>query len=137
LQGWGLIYQALVRVPVGTAVTEEVLFRGVLFAAFQDAGMTVVESALVSSAAFGLWHISPTINLVRMNDADASNGETIRTVIGAIVLTTAAGLGLTWLRVETHGLLAPFLAHAGINSLATLAGVIAARRYVPRHSLAA
>jgi membrane protease YdiL (CAAX protease family) len=128
LRGRSLAYQVFIRIPIGTAAVEEILFRGVLFAAFQDAGLTVVEAALASSAAFGLWHISSTANLVRINDPEASRGDVARIVFGGVVLMTLAGLGLTWLRVETHGLLAPFIVHTGVNSLATLASVIAARR---------
>ncbi|HWL66623.1 MAG TPA: CPBP family intramembrane glutamic endopeptidase [Actinomycetota bacterium] len=127
LRGGKLLYQVLVRVPLGTAVTEELLFRGVLFALWSEAGQSVPASALWASIAFGLWHITPTIVGVRMNDAHASSRKVGTAVVGAIILTTLAGLGLTWLRLWTGGLVAPIVLHAGVNSIGTLAAVEGAR----------
>jgi len=49
-------------------------------------------------------------------------------IVGAVLLTTLAGLGLTWLRIESEGLLGPVVLHAGINSVGALAAVLASRR---------
>src|SRR4051812_41523091 len=37
MHGRGLAYYVLVRIPLGTAMTEEILFRGILFAAWRHA----------------------------------------------------------------------------------------------------
>jgi len=128
LRGRALAFYVLVRIPVGTAVTEEVLFRGVLFAAWRNAGASPLAAALYASVAFGLWHVSPTIIGLRMNDPDASPRKVNVAVAGAVVATTVAGLGLTWLRLERAGLLAPILFHAGVNSVGAIAAVTAGRR---------
>lgn len=123
LRGRALVYQALVRVPLGTALLEEIAFRGVLFAAWRDTG----ESAafVVSSAVFGLWHVAPAATMVRLN---ARRVRVAPAVAGTVAVTALAGAGLAWLRVETGSLAAPFALHATLNTLATVAGAFAGRR---------
>ncbi len=127
LRGRELAYYLLVRIPLGTAVAEEVLFRGVLFAVWRDVGISSLNAALFASLAFGLWHVSPTILGIRINDPHASGQKLWAAVAGAVLFTTVAGLGLTWLRLRTGGLLAPIVLHGGINSVSALAAVRAGR----------
>jgi uncharacterized protein len=123
-----LIWYVLVRIPLGTAVTEEVIFRGVLFAVWREAGASVLIAAMCSSVAFGLWHINPTVIGLRINDLATSKGRVRTAVAGAVLFTTLAGSGLTWLRVASASLLGPVLLHAGVNSMGALAAVLASRR---------
>lgn len=127
LGGVRLLYQVVIRVPVGTAAFEELAFRGVLFAVWQQATTTLV-AAVVSSAAFGLWHIAPTVNLITANRPDASTRSRVTAVVATVVGMTGAGLALVWLRLETQGLAAPWGLHASLNSLATLGAVVAHRK---------
>ena len=94
-----------------------------LFAAWRDEGELMAY--VISSAVFGLWHIAPAATMVRMN---APRASPVVPVVGTVVLTALAGAALTWLRVETGSLAAPFGLHATLNSLATLAGARAGRR---------
>ncbi|HVF53608.1 MAG TPA: CPBP family intramembrane glutamic endopeptidase [Actinomycetota bacterium] len=123
-----LAYYVLARIPIGTAVAEEVLFRGVLFAVWRDAGVSPLGAALCASFAFGLWHVSPTILGVRINDPDPSTHKLQMAVAGAVLATAIAGLALTWVRLRSGGLLAPVMLHGGINSVSALAAVVASRR---------
>ena len=125
-----LAYQALVRVPLGTVLLEELAFRGVLFACLQGAG--AMPAALYSSAVFGLWHVGPTINLIRANRPNATGRTAVTILAGAITFTTVAGLLLTLLRVRSGALTAPFLTHWGVNGLASVAAVLAHRRLAAR-----
>jgi membrane protease YdiL (CAAX protease family) len=127
-RGSALIYYMLVRIPLGTAVTEELVFRGVLFASWRAAGMSTAGAAVCASVAFGLWHISPTAIGVRMNDPAASFRKIRVAVAGAVLLTTIAGLALSWWRIESGSLLGPIVVHGGVNSLGALAAVKAIRR---------
>ncbi len=129
LRGWGLAYQTLVRVPLGTALLEELAFRGILFAAWRAEGEAAAY--VVSRAVFGLWHVAPAATMVRVNAPDASAPFVARAVAATVVLTAFLGAALAWLCVETGSLAAPFAAHATVNSLATLAGAIAGRRVRP------
>ena len=127
MRGGRLAFYTLVRIPIGTAAVEETIFRGVMSALWRDAGLSDVGAAAVASAAFGLWHISPTIIGVRMNDEAASRKKLAWAVVGAVVATTVAGLALTWLREWSGSLLGPILVHAGVNSVGALAAVRAGR----------
>lgn len=49
-------------------------------------------------------------------------------MVGAVLATTIAGLGLTWLLVWSGGLLAPIVLHAGVNSVGAVAAWAAQRR---------
>lgn len=122
-------YRALIRVPLGTALPEELLFRGVLYGALASQ-MAPVPAALWSSLAFGLWHITPTHNLLRENGLTAGRSRTAVAlpVAAGVVLTAVAGVALVWLRIATGGLAAPFALHATVNSLGTVAAHLANRR---------
>lgn len=126
LRGAQLAYQTLVRVPLGTALLEELAFRGVLLALFVSTGRTT--AALISSGAFALWHISATLNAIRVNTPDAGPARAFAVVLGAMLFTGVAGLGLSYLRYASDGLAAPFALHATVNALGTVAAVIAHRR---------
>ena len=125
LAGAALAYQVVIRIPIGTALFEEAAFRGVLYGSWVDSG--ALPAALASSLAFGLWHISPTLNLIRANRPSAPTRVLVATVVGAILVTAAAGALLVWLREATGSLAAPVAFHAATNSLATLAAVRANR----------
>ncbi len=112
LPGRALAFHALVRIPVGTALFEEVAFRGVLFAVLLDASSTPIAVA-VASVAFGLWHVAPTIETLRSNDVSRRAGP----IAGAVALTTVAGVGFCILRLASGGLLAPVMAHWAVNAL--------------------
>jgi membrane protease YdiL (CAAX protease family) len=128
LHGSALAFYVLVRIPLGTAVVEEVVFRGALFAAWRNAGASTQLAAVCASVAFGLWHVAPTIIGLRLNDPRASWRKLSLAVTGAILITTVAGLGLQWLRMDSGGLAGPIALHAGINSVGALAAVSAGRR---------
>jgi membrane protease YdiL (CAAX protease family) len=123
LSGAAAAYHALVRIPLGTVVLEEVAFRGVLLSLFRR--VTSAGAAVGwSSALFGLWHVVPTIEALRANQLDpAALG-----VIGAVVVTAAGGVIFCWLRVRSGSLIAPALAHIGTNSVSLVVSVLVLRR---------
>lgn len=119
--GWGLVaYRALVRIPLGTVLLEEVAFRGVLLAAWQRVAGTWL-AVLSSSAIFGLWHVRPALELIDANDAAAGSAATAGAVALAVASTAAGGAVFCWLRLRSGSLLAPIIAHAALNSLALVA----------------
>ena len=121
-----LAYHALVRIPLGTAVFEEVAFRGVLYAAVERERSQAAAVA-VSSAAFGLWHVVPTYEALAANGLAQRPLAVALVVPGAVLLTAGAGGLFCLLRIRTGGVLAPVLAHAGINSAAAVAAFVALR----------
>ncbi|MFN2525984.1 MAG: CPBP family intramembrane glutamic endopeptidase [Actinomycetota bacterium] len=126
-RGRALGYYVLVRIPLGTAVVEELVFRGALFAAWREAGVSTAVAALAASAAFGVWHISPTIIGFRMNEPEATARKLAAAAFAGVAGTTLAGLLLTWLRLRSGGLIAPIVIHAGVNSFSALASAMASR----------
>lgn len=122
--GWGLIaYRALVRIPLGTALFEEVAFRGVLLAAWRRVAGTW-PAVVGSSAVFGLWHVRPTLELLEANDVASGEAATVAAVAGAVLATIAGGVGFCWLRLRSGSLAAPIVAHAALNALALVAAFL-------------
>ena len=126
LDGAQVAYQALVRVPFGTVLWEEVAFRGVLLAGFARL-LSLPAAAAGSAAVFGIWHIRPTLCALEANDLVDGPVATAAAVLVACLGMVAAGLFLTWLRLRSDSLLAPVLLHLATNVLGTLAAATAIR----------
>lgn len=114
VDGWGTAWRALVRIPLGTVVLEEVAFRGVLPALLAPGW---------SAGLFGLWHVAPAAATLKVNGV----GRRGPGVAAAVVVTAAAGVALWELRVATGGLVAPALVHVAVNSGATVAAYVVLR----------
>ncbi|GAA3137302.1 CPBP family intramembrane glutamic endopeptidase [Streptosporangium carneum] len=137
------IEEALLQVPFGTVLLEEVGFRGVVHALVARTHGTATATA-VSSALFGLWHVLPAIDMMAANpalsrlasgeapqDGEAgadrapdprggpSAGEVARVVAGSVAATAVAGVFFCELR-RRGGLAAPSLFHFATNSLGYL-----------------
>ncbi len=123
LSGSQVAFQALIRIPLGTALFEEFVFRGVLFGVFSRRGN--LFGAVASSVPFGMWHIRPTLEVIDANAPGAQTACVVLLVLAAVIVTAAAGLGLCWLRIKGGGIWAPTVLHAGINSLSLVAAAIA------------
>lgn len=120
----GGLYQTAVRIPLGTALFEELMFRGVLYGALTRTA-TLRTAAGWSSLLFGLWHVIPTMALLDQNPAGGyAVGGIAATgiVIAGVMVTAAAGLGFVWLRERSGSLVAPVIVHAAINSTAFVIG---------------
>lgn len=118
----GLAYQALVRIPLGTAVGEELLFRGVALGIGLSRWSVSVATA-VSSALFGLWHILPALDSHTSNSV--ATGVPIPLLIMATVgITGLAGAGLAALRIRTGHVAAPIVVHAALNTSALVAAAV-------------
>lgn len=115
-----VVYLALVRVPLGTVVLEETLFRGVLLglALRRWSGRAAVAASCV---AFGLWHILPARQVTSFNPVtEGLAGDPATRALGvaaAVAGTALAGLVFCWLRLRSRSLLAPALVHWTVNGL--------------------
>jgi membrane protease YdiL (CAAX protease family) len=107
-----LAFHYLVRIPFGTALFEEVVFRGFLLALWAVEGPAAI---FVSSAAFGLWHIGATLDLLRANRPHAGGETKVLVICIGMGVTFVGGMGFALLRVASESLLAPVMAHATIN----------------------
>jgi membrane protease YdiL (CAAX protease family) len=124
--GFGpLMWQALVVVPLGTVLMEEVAFRGVLPAMLRarTAGRRrgALGADLAAALLFGAWHVLPawTVNEVNPVFRDLLPGSLGRAlaVAGGVAGTAAAGMLLSWLRNRSGSLVAPILLHGTTNGL--------------------
>ena len=115
LDGCAAAYQALIRIPVGTALWEEIAFRGVLQAALRRV-MPKATAIAVTSCLFGVWHIRPTLQALRANGLAGTRGRTVAGVTAAVATTTAGGVLFSWLRERSGSLIAPILLHVATNS---------------------
>jgi membrane protease YdiL (CAAX protease family) len=126
------IYHLAVRIPLATALAEELAFRGVLLGLVQRRRSPAAAVAW-TSLLFGASHALPTLKHYDGNPAsglvaDSRQGRRIA-VLGAMLSTAGAGSLFAWLRLRSRSLLAPVLAHAATNVSAYLAG-----RWVARHT---
>ena len=114
--GFGaMLLKALVIIPIGTVLVEELIFRGVLLGLLRRIAATLV-AVVVASVLFGLWHVYPAWRGDAENEALVSAGK-LSTVLGTMAATTAVGVGFCWLRVASRSLVAPILAHCATNSV--------------------
>lgn len=120
--------RALVRFPLGTALFEEVAFRGVLPALLRKTHGPVWAEVL-SATAFGAWHLIPTGRALSGNQLgdDVPTGGRLAVIVGGSVAAGVAGFALSRMRRKTGSVLAPWLVHASFNTLSYLAGITALR----------
>jgi membrane protease YdiL (CAAX protease family) len=115
------LYHTLVRIPLGTAVAEETIFRGALLGILLQRHPRA-RAAAVSSVLFGCWHVLPTLDTLPLNPVgEKVGGDPARTagaVLASVAVTAAAGLGFSWLRFRGDSLVAPVVVHAAVNSSA-------------------
>ena len=120
-----MLVKALLTIPIGTVLVEELIFRGVLLGLLRRITPTVV-AVLVASILFGLWHVYPAWRGDAENEALVSAGK-LSTVLGTMAATTVAGLVFCWLRVASRSLVAPMLAHCATNSAPFIAAWVLSR----------
>jgi membrane protease YdiL (CAAX protease family) len=124
-------YHLAVRIPLATALAEELLFRGVLLALLRRRH-SPATAVVWTSLLFGASHVLPTLDHYQGNPvsdlvADPGRGRRL-TVLATALSTAAAGGAFAWLRLRSGSVLAPTLAHAAVNVSAYLAGRRAVRR---------
>mgnify|MGYP001811858950 CR=1 FL=1 len=116
-------YRTAIRFPIGTALFEEVAFRGVLEGLWRRSSGPMT-GRVVSAVSFGLWHLLPTYRFfpeMAVGNDGARRSERLLAALGGAVVTGVAGVGFSWLRGRPDSIAAPWLAHASYNSLAYLA----------------
>jgi membrane protease YdiL (CAAX protease family) len=116
-----LLIRALLLIPLGMVLCEEVAFRGVLLA-IASRVLPVRPALAITSVVFGLWHISSPLSPTGAGVSPVLQGAS---VAGVIVLTGMGGAVLGWLRQRSGSLLAPIGLHLGTNSVGLLAAAVA------------
>lgn len=113
-----MLWQVLVRLPLGTVLLEEVAFRGVLPALFGGGTRWRWRAVLGAAALFGLWHVAPALALEHNVLVREHLGAVPSAVLPVLVMVAAAGAGvvLYWWRHTGRGLLSPALVHLATTS---------------------
>lgn len=121
MDGGQLAFFALVRAPLGTAVFEEVAFRGILLAMLARR-FTTGWAVAGSSAAFGAWHILPALGVAAGNAAvvSAFGAHPLWAAGSGMVAAGLAGVFLCLLRIRYDHLIVPVAVHATATSLGYL-----------------
>jgi membrane protease YdiL (CAAX protease family) len=119
---------ALVVVPIGTVLLEEVAFRGVILGLVRRHRGTL-PGAGFSSALFGLWHVLPSLQLSTANPAIATvvgHGVAGQATAVAISVAFTAGAGLLFceLRRRSGSLLAGAGLHWATNGLGVVVAML-------------
>ncbi len=115
----GLVRRLLVRIPAGTVLFEEMLFRGVFL------GLLLKEQGrpralAVSSIVFGVWHIIPALKVLFKNFGVSSVLPGIGIFILGILGAVIAGYVFGWVRIRKNNIVGPVIAHLLINDSALL-----------------
>ena len=123
------LFELALRIPIGTALSEELLFRSAALAAFGRHGSPRRAIAL-SSVVFGLWHVLPTFDARRGADPSTrlADPATRREIAATVGLTTLAGVLFGALRRVSGSVVAPAFAHAAVNGSTFAAARLAGRR---------
>ncbi len=121
----GMLYQVLLRIPLGTVLLEEIAFRGVLPTLFggNPAQVWRWKPILGASALFGAWHILPSSALTDGNSAvhEMFGGSAILVTLLAVASTMLVGVLLSLVCYVGRGLKASMLVHWATNSLGFVA----------------
>lgn len=120
---------ALIVIPIGTVIFEEIAFRSVLWGMLRR-HMSATRTVVVSSALFGLWHILPSLDFAAARDlgSAASGPETTALVVlGTVLLTALGGAVAGELRRRSGSVLASAGMHWATNGLGVLFGLVAWR----------
>ena len=120
-----VVVEVGLRIPIVTALGEELLFRSVLLAVLL-VGLSRGRAVAISSLLFGLWHVLTTIGDLDGNAAtdDLSVWEAALGVLGVVVATGLAGAAFCWLRLRSGSVAAPWLVHTVLNASTYVAGAI-------------
>ena len=119
---------ALLAIPLGTVVFEEVAFRGVLWA-LVDADHGTTWAIAATSVLFGAWHVLPAVDGARKNSPDGRvrRASIVREVAATVAFTTLAGVVFAVLRDRSDSLVTPALLHWATNGLGVLGASLAWR----------
>jgi membrane protease YdiL (CAAX protease family) len=112
-------WRILVRIPIGTAFFEEMLFRGIFYGYLMKK-MSHAKTIWISSLFFGFWHIVPAYRVVsqdlQLTSPPLFIGVWLLLLLGSVV----GGILFAWIRYRTRNIAGSVLAHALINVLSLI-----------------
>jgi membrane protease YdiL (CAAX protease family) len=124
-----VLFHGLVRIPIATALYEEVLFRGIVFGMLMHRHRPLV-AGILTSVLFGFWHILPTLDAIDTSPVGTMFSGPVGSVVvvaGSVLGTAVAGIGFLLVRLYANSTLAAVLVHIGTNSLGLLLSLVVIR----------
>lgn len=109
----------IVSLPLGVALPEELLFRGVLLAALRRT-IGARAAVAVTSALFALWHVTSVARTLSETEFGPVPRSRAIPAAGAAAALLAGGAVFAALREASGSLVAPILAHWGFNAAVLL-----------------
>jgi membrane protease YdiL (CAAX protease family) len=111
-----LWWRVLVRIPFGTGVFEEVLFRGIFYG-FLIKHYSLRHTIWYSSLFFTFWHIMPALKVLLVDFQVSSPLPLIGLWLAGLAGAFVAGIVFAWLRNRTGNIAGCLIAHVLINDL--------------------
>jgi uncharacterized protein len=105
-----LLWRAVFWMALGTAIPEELAFRGVLLATLRRR-FADVPAVLISAAVFTVWHGVIVSRTVASTNLQAQPGLTTLGLLGAYLAVGVGGVLFAWLRLATANLAGSIVAH--------------------------
>jgi len=116
----GFLRRLLVEMPVGTAICEEVAFRGVLQALLRRR-LGAAVATLAGSVPFTLWHLSVNVNTLRRTSLPPRPRVVAAALLAGHASVLAGGVVFGALRAATGSLPAAIAAHWAVDAAMLLA----------------
>ena len=114
-------YELFFRIPAGTALAEEILFRGSIMGVLLQ-NYSYAAALIISSIIFGFWHVLPGPlgswfhQNMPSNNRPAWVAKT-SSAAATVAFTFVGGLAFGWLRLASGSIALPWVAHTLTNAL--------------------
>ena len=119
LSGSEMALRLAFRIPVGTALFEELAFRGVLYASWLRA-TDLRRTVLGTGTVFALWHVVITFKTVAESEVVEAAPLIALGYLGSLLGLFVGGAAFALLRWRTGGVAGPFFFHWTVVALMTL-----------------
>jgi membrane protease YdiL (CAAX protease family) len=116
-------WRIFVRIPIGTAFFEEMLFRGIFYGYLMKK-MSQKKTILITSLFFAFWHIIPAYEVVSQHLQATSIGMFVVLWLVLMFGSFVGGLLFAWIRYRTKNIAGCIIAHALINVLSLVSASI-------------
>ncbi len=116
-------WRIFVRIPIGTAFFEEMLFRGIFYGYLMKR-MSQAKTILITSLFFAFWHIIPAYEVVSQHLQVTSAGMFLGLWFVLMLGSFVGGVLFAWIRYRTRNIAGCIIAHALINVLSLLSASI-------------
>jgi len=114
-----LWWRIFVRIPLGTVLFEETLFRGIFYG-YLIKKIRTLKTIVVTSLFFAFWHITPTFKVVSLNFQINLLALAIIFWLVGLLGAFIGGLIFALIRYRTNNIGGCLLAHCLINDLALM-----------------